>query len=89
MSDDEIRQLIIHADTPQSVEDCCEKVHGQPRMFMVPMQVKSALTRGLVVCLSGEIVDSARIYSAKIQLTDAGRGFCGIAAGKKKDKFLF
>lgn len=78
MSDDEIRQLIIHADAPMLVGMCCWHTHNQRKMFMVPMQAKEALKRELIVCLDGEIVDSERCYAAEIQLTEAGREFCGL-----------
>jgi hypothetical protein len=74
MTDDVIR-LLKEFDNPQTVHIACLKTHVQNMHFAVPAQVIAAVKDGLLQIEDndGPLVDSKRIYSRCLMLTDKGR----------------
>ncbi len=79
MTDDVIR-LLREFDNPQTVNRACMLAHSQNMHFAVPAQVIAAVKDGLLQIedSDGPLVDSKRIYSRCLMLTDKGRKEVGL-----------
>lgn len=77
---DEMKAILTQFDTPMPVATASLNTYGQVRHFAVPGLIADAYAEGYLVDVDGhgKVVNSDKVYTRDLMLTDKGREFCGL-----------